>query len=62
MGIPDNYDMFRQHDRQQAERERDKPICCECERPIYNEYAYRLGGRLYCAECVGEGATYIEEE
>lgn len=53
---------FANYDREQAERERGKPRCAECEKPLYNENAYRLGGELYCAECVKAAETYIDEE
>ena len=59
---PDNYDQYRKHEREQHEREKDKPRCAECGRPIRNEYAYRIGCKLYCRECVEDAKEYIQEE
>lgn len=58
---PDSYDQFRKLEREQAEREKDKPRCAECGRAIYGEEAYRIGGALYCTECVKDGLEYIDD-
>ena len=58
---PDNYDQWAKLDREQAEREKNAPKCCMCERPIYGEYAYVIDGGLYCEACVNESKEYVDD-
>ena len=52
MYIPDNYDLFKQHDAQQ-QAELDKlPVCSECGEPIQSETCYEIDGGLVCEDCL----------
>lgn len=54
--LKDNYDFFKDYDREQAEWLASRPICASCGEPIQDEYAWPLDG-LYCEECKD---TYLE--
>ena len=46
--MPDNYDLFVQHDTEQDDWLRKLPLC-ECHgEPIQDEYLYDIGGEIYC--------------
>lgn len=45
--------------------ERIRKICCcsDCERDLYEgDKAYRIGGEVYCEECIDNYGFYLEEE
>lgn len=42
---------FDRYDRDRAEAEASRPVCCECGDPIWDEYLWDIGGDLYCEEC-----------
>ena len=48
--IPDNYDIFDQHERQMECRLSHLPKCNRCGEPITSEYAYDVDG-LWCERC-----------
>lgn len=52
MYIPDNYDLFKQHDAQQ-QAELDKlPVCSECGEPIQDDFCFEVNDELICDECM----------
>ena len=52
--IPDNYDLWEQHEREQELWEQKRPICCECKNHITDEYAYEINGDIMCWDCAEE--------
>ena len=52
MYIPDNYDLFKQHDAEQQKQLDRLPRCSECERPIQDEFCFEVNGELVCDECM----------
>jgi len=50
MAIPDNYDLFEAHQRQQERFLKRLPVCNRCGEKITSEYAYNVDG-LYCESC-----------
>lgn len=52
MNIPDNLDLFEQHDREQARRLSELPKCSQCEQPIQQKMAVRISGKWYCDSCL----------
>lgn len=56
---PDAYDQWAKLDREQAERDKRRPKCAACGEPVRGK-GYRLGGELYCEECVKESKEYME--
>ena len=64
--IPDNYDLWLAHDREQYEALQKLPKCDWCHEPIQSEDLYRIGKDLVCEECI-EGCresveNYMDEE
>lgn len=58
MNVPDNYDQWEAHERQQ-ERQRSKyPSCDICGEALY-EYCYQIEGKTLCSACVN--LIYREE-
>ena len=57
---PDAYDQWAKLDRERYEREQSRPKCAECGEPVKGR-AYRLGGELYCSECVENGMELLED-
>lgn len=52
MYVPDNYDAYRMHEAEQAEKELKCPICCECGEYITDEHYFDLNGEYFCQECL----------
>lgn len=52
--VPDNYDLWEQHDREQERQLAKLPRCCSCDSPITDEYGYDWGDGLFCWNCAEE--------
>lgn len=52
MFVPDALDMFHRRDRQQAEAEKELPLCDHCTEYIHNENYYDIDGMILCPECL----------
>ena len=53
--VPDNYDMFRQHEAEEARSLARCPTCDRCGEKITDEYGYEIEpGELWCRDCVDE--------
>lgn len=64
MGIPDNYDLWEAHDREQEEWLQSLPKCHHCGEPIQQEKAVCIDGDWYCEEkeCEEEAWKRIRSE
>lgn len=49
--MKDNYDLFVQHEAENAKWLSKRPCCVKCGEPIQEEVAYDIDG-LYCRQCV----------
>ena len=47
MSIPDNYDLWEEHDRKQTEWVKRRPRCADCDNEIQDEFAYYINGEWY---------------
>ena len=57
--IPDNYDLWEQHERE-IENMRDQlPVCDVCDVPIDDDFYYEINGENICADCM---ETYFKKE
>ena len=54
MYMPDNYDRWVEHDREQEEALKMLPKCKCCEQPIQTEYCYGNNGKYICEHCLVE--------
>lgn len=52
MYVPDNYDLFMQHEAEQDKQLEKLPTCSCCGEPIQDEYYYEINDELYCEECM----------
>ena len=52
MPIPDNYDQWEAHDREQAIKLAQLPTCERCGNPIQQEWAVCIDGCWYCDDCI----------
>lgn len=60
--IPDNYDLFKEHEREQERRLRRRPVCHECGERISGDYGFQFSGSWICESCIDQHKVYIEEE
>ena len=52
--VPDNYDMWKEHDREQEEALEALPICCECGQAIQDEYCIHINDMAMHISCMEE--------
>lgn len=50
----DNYDLFLEHEDEQAAWLEKRPVCACCGEHIQDDYQYVINGESYCEECVNE--------
>lgn len=62
MRIPDNYDAWEAHDRDQAKLLERLPVCADCQEPIQDDHVYTFDGLFYCPECVDINHRKTTEE
>lgn len=52
MSVPDNYDVWFEHEQQTEQQIERLPVCVHCENPIQQETAVCLDGDFWCDECL----------
>lgn len=52
MVIPDNYDLWEAHDREQARWLDSLPKCDYCNDPIQDDFYYEINGENICECCL----------
>ena len=62
MPIPDNYDLWEAHDREQARWLAKLPTCQICGDAIQQERAVCINGFWYCDECIENNRKEIDVE
>ena len=50
--LPDNLDLFREHDAKQVKFLEKLPVCEYCGEPIQERYYYIIDGERICRECL----------
>ena len=50
--IPDNYDLFKEHEREQERRLRRRPVCHECCERIQSDFCFEINDELICEDCL----------
>lgn len=58
--IPDNYDLWEQHEIEQQKWEESRPICSCCDEHIQDEVYYEIHGKKLCVSCIEEMKVRIE--
>lgn len=54
MNIPDNYDMWEAHERQQEKLLERLPECEICGKTIQDDYYYEINDSIICEDCLNE--------
>lgn len=54
MRVPDNYDLFVQHEQEQQEALKAFPMCDICEQHIQDDYCYEINDTIICEHCLVE--------
>lgn len=49
--IPDNYELFQQHDEEAEAILEGLPVCCCCGNHIQNGHCYVFDEEIYCDSC-----------
>ena len=52
MSIPDNYDLWEQHQAEQDIAEENLPECSECGEKIRDDFCYEIEGEPICDDCM----------
>lgn len=52
MYVPDNYDLWEAHDKEQERALEKLPVCGECGEPIQDDFAYKIDGEIICEDCL----------
>jgi formylmethanofuran dehydrogenase subunit E len=60
--IPDNYDMWAEHDAEQERELAKLPVCYECGEPIQAEECYEINDELICPECLDRNHKKYTED
>lgn len=60
--IPDYFDHWSEHNRQQEEALERLPKCCECGEAIQSEQCYEINGEYICPDCLEENHRKYTED
>ena len=52
MNIPDNYDQFESHERDQEKWLSERLVCEDCLNPIQVDFHYEIEGDILCEDCM----------
>jgi formylmethanofuran dehydrogenase subunit E len=55
VNIPDNYDLWEAHDREQEKRLADRPICADCGEHIQHDHFFLINDEAICPDCLESG-------
>lgn len=58
--IPDNHDLWEEHDRMQTNRIEKLPVCCCCGNPIQQETAVFIHRCWFCDACMEESRVEVD--
>ncbi len=50
--IPDNYDLWKQHEAEREEALEELPRCSECDLHIQSDECYEFNDELICPDCL----------
>ncbi len=52
MKIPDNYDIWEQHENRRIKELESLPRCDYCDNTITDDYCYEINGDCICEDCM----------
>ena len=50
------------YDREQYNRIRRRPVCYCCDEHITDDFAYKIGKKVFCKDCIDSFKFHIEED
>ncbi len=53
--IPDNYDLWEAHERDQQRQLERLPICADCGEPVQDDHFYLINDEVICPNCLEAG-------
>lgn len=62
MFIPDAYDAWESHEREQQQWLEKRPVCVKCKEHIQDERAYYINDDWICAECISSYEREVTED
>ena len=62
MYVPDNYDLWKQHDAEQQAKLDKLPECSNCNQPIQERYCYEIDNELLCEDCMKDSYRVTTED
>lgn len=54
MNIPDNYDLWEQHDAEQERQLHKLPVCSYCGEHIQDDFLYLINDEIICMDCLND--------
>ena len=54
MGIPDNFDLWEQHDAEQERQLQKLPVCTYCGEPVLDDFLYLINDEIICIGCLND--------
>lgn len=55
MNVPDNYDIWEAHEREQERRLARLPVCADCGEPVQDDHFYLINDEVICPNCLEAG-------
>ena len=62
MNVPDNYDLWKQHDAEQQAKLDKLPVCDYCGESIQSDYYYLIFDDVICEDCLNDNFRKDNEE
>lgn len=59
--IPDNYDLWEQHDAEQERQLAKLPVCTYCGEHIQDDYLYLINDEIMCMDCLNDRYRHSTE-
>jgi len=60
--IPDNYDLWREHERRQEQMLARCPVCEKCEKTIQDDFYFYIEDEILCEDCMQDRYMYRTED
>lgn len=52
MNVPDNFDQWESHERDQERWLQNRIVCEDCQNPIQVDFHYEIEGDILCEDCM----------
>lgn len=55
MNVPDVYDLWEAHEREQEKQLERLPVCADCGEPVQDDHYYLINDEVICPNCLEAG-------